>query len=637
MMKKVLALLLVAVTLLATMLMGTGCAGGSDEEDLGAEIAAVFVGGEVYDFDPAKAYTNDDAMKLMSLIYEPLFTLDAYGNVQYALAKSYEFYDDRNEFKLDIDLRETYWNDGTQVTAKDVMWSWWRILSPDFACQAATLLYDIKNARAAKLGDDKSVEDVAVTDSEPLTLTITFERELDAEGQQNFLRNLTSVALTPVKETAVKKADRDEVWAKRVSYIVTNGPFAIRSMDYGIDQNGLKNDREAHEFRLERNTYYRRDQGSILPKDTYVTPYKFVSYWNRELTEDFKDEIENTIFLVGDIPLAMREAYLSQAKIQNLLSTYTYVLDNQDPALANADVRLALSMALDRDTLAKEATKGLALPATGFVSHGVLNGSSGSFSAATAASDAALSITADQAAAVALLQKAKNAGYAGGDIKILVRNNEEEVAIAKAIVTTWKELFRAAGISGNITYVAETWKPIVIEEGKTANASGTKVTLTCDYIQEAFRTSATDANGFSGCNVIAVDYQMLSPDAFGALASFSQELSGNGIYAGGLNEETKVLTHVSGFNLEAYNELIDQAYAATSMSDKTAILHDAEKLLLENMPVIPVFFNRSALLTSSELSRVYTDYYGHMVLTRAELRNYHNHLLIDPDEQAAGK
>lgn len=631
MMKRVLALLLALVTVLAMLAMGVGCAGGSEDEDedLGAEISAVLVGGEIYDFDPAKAYTNDDAMKVMSLIYEPLFTLDANGKVQYALANGYEFYDDRGEFKMDITLRETYWNDGSQVTAQDVMWSWWRILASDFPCQAATLLYDIKNARAAKLGEGPSEEDVAVTDTEPLVLTITFERELDKEGQQNFLRNLTSIALTPVKESAIKKAGREEVWSKRVSYIVTNGPFAIRSMDYGIKDGELfKTDTAPHEFRLERNPYYRMSQESTLPKDTYVTPYKFLSYWNTELTESFADYIEGTVFMTGDIPLEEREAYLSGAKISNLLSTYTYVLDNADPVFANADVRRALSLVLDRQTLASELTKGLDLPATGFVSHGVFNGSSGSFSDVTAASDAALSVTANKEEALALLRSAKQNGYEGGAIKILVRDNAEEVAIAEAIAKVWEDLFDEARISCSVRVTAASYELITIVESET------KIALCNDAIQEAYRTSASDTNGFNGYNVLAIDYQMLSPDAFSALASLSLEMSGNGIYAGGIGEEYRTLSHVSGFNHAAYNELIDRAHAATDMAERTALLHEAEELLLQEMPVIPLFFNRSALLTGRDLQRVYVDYYGRPVLTRAELRNYHQHLIAD--EAASG-
>lgn len=630
-MKRVLALLLALVTVLAMVATGVGCAGSEteEEEDLGAEISAILVGGEVYDFDPAKAYTNDDAMKVMSLIYEPLFTLDANGKIQYALANNYEFYDDRGEFKMDITLRETYWNDGTQVTAQDVMWSWWRILAPDFPCQASTLLYDIKNARAAKIGDDKSVEDVAVTDSQPLVLTITFERELDAEGQQNFLRNLTSIALTPVKETAVTKADRDDVWTKRVSYIVTNGPFAIREMDYGIAENELhKSNDTPHEFRLERNPYYRMSQESTLPNDTYVTPYKLVSYWNTELTESFAEYIEGSVFITGEIPLEERENYLSKAKISNLLSTYTYVLDNNDPVFANADVRRALSMVIDRKTLAAELTKGLAVPATGFVSHGVLNGSTGSFSDVTAASASALSVSANKEEAVALLKKAKNDGYEGGAINILVRDNAEEVAIAEAIASVWEDLFDEAGVYCSVSVNEKSYEVFTIIESET------KIALCKDAIQEAFRTSANDQNGFSGNNVLAIDYQMLSPDAFSALASFSLEMSGNGIYAGGIGEEFEVVTHVSGFNNEAYNELIDQAFAAADMAARTALLHQAEELLLEEMPVIPLFFNRSAMLVSSELQRVYTDFYGHPVLTRAELRNYHKHII---SEEASSK
>ncbi|MBQ8350843.1 MAG: hypothetical protein IJY20_02210 [Clostridia bacterium] len=623
-MKRVLALLLALVTVFAMVATGVGCAGGEteeEEEDLGAEVSAILVGGEIYDFDPAKAYTNDDAMKVMSLIYEPLFTLDANGKIQYALANNYRFYDDRGEFKVDITLRETYWNDGTQVTAQDVMWSWWRILAPDFPCQASTLLYDIKNARAAKLGDDKSVEDVAVTDSEPLVLTITFERELDKDGQQNFLRNLTSIALTPVKETAVTKADRDDVWTKRVSYIVSNGPFAIREMDYGISEGEhFKTNDTPHEFRLERNPYYRMSQESTLPADTYVTPYKFVSYWNTELTESFAKFIEGSVFITGEIPLEERENYLSEAKISNLLSTYTYVLDNNDPVFANADVRRALSLVIDRQALATELTKGLSVPATGFISHGVLNGNKGSFSEVTAASDAALAATANKEEALRLLKKAKNEGYEGGSIKILVRDNKEEVAIANAIADIWEDLFDEADIYCSISVRAESYELFSIIESET------EITLCKDVIQEAYRTSASDVTGFNGYNVLAIDYQMLSPDAFSALASLSLEMSGNGIYAGGLGEEFKTVSHVSGFNHEAYNKLIDQAHAATDMATRTDLLHQAEELLLSEMPVIPLFFNRSAMLVSSELKRVYTDFYGHAVLTRAELRNYHNYI-----------
>ena len=167
-----------------------------------------------------------------------------------------------------------------------------------------------------------------------------------------------------------------------------------------------------------------------------------------------------------------------------------------------------------------------------------------------------------------------------------------------------------------------------------------------DAIQEAYSilkwnhnaknaaAGSADVSGFtvggSSYNVVGIDYQMLSPDAFGVLASLSYELSGNGIQLGGFAGVTENRTHICGFNNDAYNALIEEAYNETDMARRNELLHQAEKLLLEEeMPVIPLLFNRSASLVSSKLNRVYTNYYGYAVFTRTELRNYHKYLSND--------
>ncbi|MBQ8174833.1 MAG: hypothetical protein IJ009_05460 [Clostridia bacterium] len=633
-MKRVLALILALLAVVASMGVLSGCSDNAAEEDLGAEIRAFFVG-EVYDFDPAKAYTNDDAMKIMSLIYEPLFALDQNGTLQYALANGYEFYENhRGEFCLDITLRESYWNNGTdQVTASDFVYAWQRILDPNFPSQAATLLYDVKYAKEAKLNQDGITKYDAAISAQDQTLTVIFNKELTKEGQQNFLRNLTSVALAPVKESALYD-DRENYWSKRVATIVTNGPFAIRYLDYGLGEVRL----DQLEFRLERNNYYRRSQTSSIAKDAYVTPYKFLTYWDTELTDAFAEYLEEAIFYVGDIPLEQRAEYLSKADLTNMLSTYTYVLDTEDPTFENDKVRRALSMALNRALIASEATMGLHVPATGFVSHGVLNGASGSFADATAKSDYALKT--DLEAAAALIRDAiLNDGYRAGDINILVRDNAEERAIAEMVKTAWEEVFRQGGekVTVNLHFLSSVTFRIVEDE--------TYVTMPLDAVQEAysllkwdydFKTDGDAAQegfevGGKSYNVIAMDYQMLSPDAFGALASFSYELSGNGIHLGGFDGTTAIRTHASGFNSDAFNAKIQAAYEETDMAKRNRLLHEAEELLLEKMPVIPILFNRSASLVNNDLNRVYYNYYGYAVFTRTELRNYHKHLITEED------
>lgn len=612
-MKRMLALVMALVVCLTAMSVLTACSGG-DENDVGAEIRAYLVP-ELYDFDPAKAYTNDDAMKIMSLVYEPLFNLDENGTLQYGLAYSYRFYEFRGEFLCDIELRPTCWNDGDPVTADDVAYSWRRILDQNFACQAASLLYEIKNARAAKLGD-VAVEDAGI-EAQNLTLTLTFEEELNEAAQQNFLRNLTSVALSPVKDSVVNRNGRDDYWSKKVSYITTNGPFAIRQMDHEATDGALVKD--GYEFRLERNNYYRRDKEANQSKTLYVSPAKFLSYWNQDLDDAFTDYIEGTIFYVGDIPLEQRATYLAQAKIVDMLSTYTYVLDNEADVFANAKVRRALSLCIDREALVAEAAMGLGCPATGFVSHGVYEGAEkGGFSDVTAAGAAALATGAKLDEALALLKSAmKDDGYNGGDKKItlLVRDNAEEKAIAKMVTDAWSDLFKKAGLAVTVRYEAKNRTAFNIKEDNEV------ITLYKDTVQEAYR--CTDDASASNYNVLAIDYQMLSADAFSALASFSKELSGNGVKVG--IGTVDVRTHVCGFDNADYNTLLDNAFAEKDLTARAAILHEAEAKLLEEMPVIPLIFNQSATLASSELARVYQNYYGYAVFTRTEMRNYRDH------------
>ena len=76
---------------------------------------------------------------------------------------------------------------------------------------------------------------------------------------------------------------------------------------------------------------------------------------------------------------------------------------------------------------------------------------------------------------------------------------------------------------------------------------------------------------------------------------------------------------------------IQAAYEETDMAKRNELLHEAEEILLDKMPVIPILFNRSASLASSKLKRVYYDYYGYAVFTRTELRNYHKYLITEED------
>jgi len=170
-MKKIIALLLCMVMLSVSL---TSCIRTTSDYK-GVEIP-IFLSDPVYNLDPAFAYLDDGATKLLSLLFEGLYVLDEDGKPVEAMAKGYETYKDRDgNFICEFQLNETKWNDGRRVNANDFVFAWKRLIQPDFESPAAALLYDIKNARDCKTGE-KSIDDLGVSAVGTKTLQVMFER-----------------------------------------------------------------------------------------------------------------------------------------------------------------------------------------------------------------------------------------------------------------------------------------------------------------------------------------------------------------------------------------------------------------------------------------------------------------------------
>ena len=611
-MKKILALILSLAMLLSLSVSLTSC--GKDK-DLGAEVDMYFVG-DVYDFDPTRAYVDDDAVKLFNLIYEPLFTFDSKGEVVGALAKSYKIIEDEEKelYQMEITLRDTYWSTGDAVTAEDVLFAWERILDCSFQSQASALLYNVKNALAVKRGD-MTISDLGVSADGEL-LIITFESKINYD---EFLRNLTSIALVPIynKNSNVDKAS--DYWGKRKTTIVTNGPFCIDTLDYNMG-----------ELTLKRNEYYRRSPEETKGIKDNVTPNLLKTKWYAEkgdwlTNEQYLDQMydafaANSIFYIGDLSLAKRAECKSIANVSDLTSTYTCVLGSNNAALNNVKIRQALSLALDREHMAELVV--FAKPATGFISHGVYEGASLKTSFRQAGGDLidtkgnidqAKKLISESGVELTASEKKITLGY---------KYTQADEAVAAYIKSVWEQL----GFS-------VTLKPLStddIEILTDKNDESTKIIVKSDELQEAYEALSSSA---SKCDALLIDYQMLSLDAFTPLCGFSSTLNGNGIDMT-LDEEGyrsyEYLTHVCGYASEDYEALISSAYEEKDLTARAEILHDAEEMLIEHMPIIPLLFNQSFYLSSKSLSKISVNPYGLVSMTKMKMKNYE--LYLTPEE-----
>lgn len=628
MMKRMIALVLCLASVLLCL---TACSHG--ENDKGAYIR-MYLTEPVNDVDPLKAFDNEATLQIVSLLFEGLFTADENGMPKKALVDDYKYTEDEKEQKylLTLTLKETYWSDGVQVTATDVQYAFRRLLASDTSHAGAVLLYDIKNARSIAEGNS-SVDDLGVTVVNNTIMEIEFDQPIDLD---KFLLNLCSPALYPLREDVVG-ANAD--WGKKASTIITNGPFLIRSMNYAVRDG----------FMLERNSYYYRDRTKDNV-DKYVKPFRIVVNYLTDPAEQMKlfdAEEVGALYYFGEIPMAVRESaeyaeLLSKAKITNAPSTHVYylnqnaIIDNGgegEALFAKAEVRKALSLAIDREAIAKALV--YASAADALVPHTMLNRPDRKAEFREKA-ESYIATTANVAEAKQLLSSAGvNPGNYSFSITVAAYD-AEHVAMASLIKSAWAAIgFNRVTINALSTYeiknkqLNETTN--IVEEIATG--------MFANPYREALETGNFE--------VIALDLVATSSDAFTYLAPFATKFSGNALTIQrdeATGNTTYALTpHITGYSSEAYDAKIEEAYACEDLESRAARLHEAEKLLMEDMAVIPVVYNQNVSLASKKLSGIRSNFFCSANFTKTKLSGYWDIALRDEfvveedesDEEAA--
>ena len=149
--KRIIALILCLVFCVSVL---SACGGKIDQQsEYKGQQVIMYLTENIYNLDPAYAYTNDATRSVVGMIFETLFTLDDNGKVKNALADGYKVEEKEEDgvtsYYMYITIKEdASWSDNVPVTADDVVYAWKRLLNPNNSFDAASLLFDIKNARA---------------------------------------------------------------------------------------------------------------------------------------------------------------------------------------------------------------------------------------------------------------------------------------------------------------------------------------------------------------------------------------------------------------------------------------------------------------------------------------------------------
>ena len=134
-----------------------------------------------------------------------------------------------------------------------------------------------------------------------------------------------------------------------------------------------------------------------------------------------------------------------------------------------------------------------------------------------------------------------------------------------------------------------------------------------DRIVEAFHRGTFE--------VIAMDAGAMTADAYSMLANYAYAFSG-GIYADSDNGVYESETHITGYDSEAYNAKIEEAFTSAKSRDRATKLHEAEAILMNDLPVIPVVYNQDTALASKKLGKIESNFFCNADFTKTKLSGY---------------
>lgn len=605
-MKRLLAFILACLMIVPVL---TACGGNEEDEkkkdeDKGAEIQ-MFLTTLPESIDPSAAYTTTDQMRLMGLLYEGLTTIDDNGKLENALLGSYEydFNQKTGNLELLIKLASSRWSDGNLVTADDFRFAWKRVLLPESNNANAALLYPVLNAKKVKEGLC-SEDDFGVYSLKNNLIQITFEKDYVNEDNfsrgevkdrvEYFLRRLASPALVPLREDVVDDITKDWCKPNGTTY-VTNGPFKIKAWNSG-------------ELIFERSVNYRcvgDTEGN--PDDKIVTPYRLITMYAEGTNADAHYEKytnkESFYLNLNSASPEVLDSFGKKVKEEDLLSTSIVYLDNTHELFKNPKVRKALSLAIDRNTIAAGTNSD---PATGFVPSGVEDTSRKSDFRKNGGK--LISPSANIEAAKALLKEAgitKPSSYVISIEYSNLREDDEQMALA------CKEAWSALGFKIKF---------------------GAKKQMYIDSKEDGTYPLIKNNEAVNAASVIIVNFQSMTADAYSILTAFSTEYGGT--YVDVTKKDVVYAPHTTGFEDLKYNDLCDAFANATSDKERSAAMHAAEEYIVEQMPVIPLVFNKAYFVTQ-KLSKYDTDKFGRLDFTELKQSGYKKYL--EKNEEVAAE
>ncbi|MBQ7118398.1 MAG: peptide ABC transporter substrate-binding protein [Ruminococcus sp.] len=583
-MKKILALLMAAV-----MLFALAACGGNTDDDTKAQSLAVCLASEPDTIDPALNSSVDGAT-LVAHLFSGLakWAQDEAGKLVIVADAAEELVEGvENE---DGTVTYTYtlkegltWSDGQPLKASDFVFAWNRAASPALAADYNYMLDVVKGY--ADMWETKETDEVdeegnpvieyvnpdaklAVEATDDRTIVVTLN---NAVAYWNEL--LAFPTYYPVREDVVAS----ENWATDPATYVCNGPYTMTAWEHNSVITLTKNDKylDAEKVTMPEIKFYLSDDANNMLTNYKNGDWLLIDDVPTNDIATLKTEYPEEFVVAGQIG-----TYYVSWNINEDILPASSTLTGIEAEKAEAEIRNALALVLDRNYIVNNISQAGEVPASSFVAMGMTDADGSEFYKNAGSSedfDGYFNASADAfednfKAAVEVLKKYYNYDDATAkftDVPALTyiyNTNDGHQAIGEYI----QGAFAAVGVTVNLEN--QEWNTF-LNTRKNGDYTVARNGWLADYNDPiSFLDMWTTVSGNNDVQFGKGEHK--------DLAMYSVDVTDLGV-------DLKV---ENGTWAETYDALITEIKACTDLEKRYGLMHAAEDLLMSTGCITPIYY-----------------------------------------------
>ena len=508
----------------------------------GEKELAVQIGPDPETIDPALNSAVDGGNMLLHS-HECLLIVDQDGKLQPGQAESYEVSEDGLTWTFH--LREGLkWSDGSDLTANDFVYSWKRVCDPMVAAPYAETVIGMVKGYEDAIGGN--LDALAVTAPDDLTLVV----ELNAPC--SYFGSLAAFAtLSPVQQATVEA--NGDAWATAPETYISNGPFYMTEWVPG-----------SH-ITFSKNPYYWNADAIKLDRLKFVLMEDSNAAYSAYQTGE--------VLMIKDVPTEEIPSLEGNSDfyVDPIIGTYYVSLNIQRAPFDNADVRKALSLAIDREYVAGTLMQGTYSAASNFMGPGWIDTDGTEFMANANGGNPYIDTTNHEANLEEAKQLLADAGYPDGEGFPTITYTTNDAGYHKVVAEYLQQAWAELGIDLQVNIVE--W------------SSFTPMRRNGEF--DAAR------NGWVG------DYS----DPSNMIELF---------YTTNGNNDGK-------FSNADFDAAIDLSRTTLDAAERSKALHTAEDILMEEAGCIPIAYYNDFWLQSEKITGSWHSAYGYWYFMYADI------------------